>query len=237
MRRGIAASVALVSVGMFGLAACGGGTTGIPASQSSPTSTASSGGSGQGQSGSGGSNGSGGSSSSGGSNSGSGSNNSSSGGSNGSNANSPNAKIKPTFTSAAVSPGLVTCAKLGDLKDVTVSWTTKNATQVEVRTPGDTFPLIPGGASGSVARTGACKGGALTWNLTATGPGGSTMMSASANYTVVTPPAAPGVGGTPGFAPGGSGGSGGSTGSGAGSTSSGAGSTSSGGGPKTPSGQ
>src|SRR5437660_7815830 len=130
MRRGIAASVALVSVGMFTLAACGGGT-GTNASSQSSTTTTSSSGNGQGQSGSEGSNGAGGSSSS--------------GSSNGSNGSSP----KPTFTSAAVSPGLVTCAKLGDPKDVTVSWTTKNATQVTVKAPGATGEYFPAAASGS----------------------------------------------------------------------------------------
>jgi hypothetical protein len=79
----------------------------------------------------------------------------------------------------------VTCAKLGDTKDVTVSWATKNATQVTVKSPGATGEYFPLAASGSVARTGACKGGALTWNITATGLGGSTTMSASANYTVI----------------------------------------------------
>ena len=39
MRRGIAVSVALVSVGMFSLAACGGGGTGKLASQSATTTT------------------------------------------------------------------------------------------------------------------------------------------------------------------------------------------------------
>jgi len=207
MRRGIAASVALVSVGMFSLAACGGGGSGNLASQSVTTTTGGSNGTGQDQSGSGGASGSGGSSSS--------------GSSNGSNGNSPNGKAKPTFTSAAVSPGLVTCAKLGDPKDVTVSWATKNATQVTVKSPGATGEYFPLAASGSVARTGACKGGALTWNITATGPGGSTTTSASANYTVIAT-VAPG-----GKSPAGSSGSGGSGGA----------STGSGGGSKNPTGQ
>jgi hypothetical protein len=142
----------------------------------------------------------------------------------------------------------VTCAKLGDPKDVTVNWTTKNATQVTVKRPGATGEYFPLPASGSVPRTGLCQGGAFTWDITATGPGGTTTTSPSANYTIVTPPAPAIAGGGSGGSTGSGGGStgsgggstgsgGGSTGSGGGSTGSGSGSTGSGSGSKTPTGQ
>ena len=76
------------------------------------------------------------------------------------------------------------CANLGDQKNVTVNWSTKNATQVLLSNGGPLQVGVPN--SGSSSAIGHCKGGGFTYTLTAKGPGGTTTTSASANYTIPT---------------------------------------------------
>ena len=183
MRRGIAAPVALVTVGLFSFAACGGGNQNVASKSTTTTTTTTvTSGSGYNQSGSAGSSGTGGSASSGTNGSGSvGSNGrggSTGSGGGGGSQNTPNAIAKPAFTSAGASPGAIYCPTKSTNSLVTVSWATKNATSV-VDDAGRSQPL-----SGSFSFVG-CSRNSVT--LTAKGIGGSTSASPSWNYLSAPP--------------------------------------------------
>jgi len=92
--------------------------------------------------------------------------------------------LKPMFATAVAAPGLVICPHRGDVKIVTISWETTNATRVDLTYPSFTL----GDNSPPNSRIGIgyqCGVGLTQVHLTATGPGGQTGVDVSWNYTIV----------------------------------------------------
>jgi len=91
---------------------------------------------------------------------------------------------KPAFTSAAVSPGLVTCSSTGQYVALSLTWTTVNATGVSYTYGGSSSIVLPPNDTVTNPNGYQCGVQAPTsFQLSAHGPGGTTTVTVSFNYT------------------------------------------------------